>query len=297
MGRVWVGADVGGTKLLLVAVHDGGRNMQRIPTGPGSDPALIEREVRNFLARFGIQPAGLGLALPGLIGADGRVAACDVLPRLVGWSAVESFTPLGCPVRTLNDAAAALVEEAHDLGPDATAGLVMAGTGVGAAFLVHGRPLRGARGWAGELGYLPVALGPGQVARLDQLAGGAALAQRLGTDGVGLRAQAERGEPEALAAIRNAGEALGLGLAAVVNLLDPELLVLGGGACELPGYQQAALASAERHSLPELWHACTIRPVRAGEAVAALGAARAVAQSFCAERGVAANRGPHDGCS
>jgi predicted NBD/HSP70 family sugar kinase len=279
-GRVWFGADVGGTKLLLVAVHQDGHATHRVPTGPGAGPALIEREVRSFVDRFGARPAGLGVALPGLIGADGRVAACDVLPGLVGWSAAESFSQLGCPVRVLNDAEAALVEEAHNLGPEATAGLVMAGTGVGAAFLVHGRPLRGARGWAGELGYVPVAVRPGQVVHLDTLAGGAALARRLGTDGVGLRAQAERGESETLTAVRDAGEALGLGLAAVVNLFNPELLVLGGGACDLPGYRQAALASAERHSLPDLWGACTIRSVRAGEAVAALGAARAVAQGL-----------------
>lgn len=281
--RAWVGADVGGTKLLLVAIHDGGRALHRIPTGPEAGPELIQREVHLFVNRLAIQPAALGIALPGLISADGRVTACDVLPKLAGWSVVEGFASLACPVRALNDAEAALSEEAHDLGPGATAGLVMAGTAIGAAFLVHGRPMRGARGWAGELGYLPVAVQPGQVARLDQLAGGAALAQRLGTNGVGLRAQAERREPEALAAVREAGGALGLGLAAVINLLNPELLVVGGGACELPGYLEAALASAERHSLPDLWRVCTVRSVRAGEAVAALGAARAAAQSLQAE--------------
>jgi predicted NBD/HSP70 family sugar kinase len=289
--RAWVGADVGGTKLLLVAVHEGGRAAHRTPTGPEAGPALIEREVRAFVDRHGLRLAAIGVALPGLIGTEGRVAACDVLPRLVGWSVADCFADLGCPVRALNDAEAALTEEAHDLGPGATAGLIMAGTGIGAAFLVHGRPLRGARGWAGELGYLPVAVQPGQVAWLDQLAGGAALAARLGVDGVGLRARAERGEPETLAAIRDAGHALGLGLAAVVNLLNPELLVLGGGACELAGYREAALASAGRHSLPDLWRACTVRSVRAGEAVAALGAARAAADGFRAEPSAPADRG------
>jgi predicted NBD/HSP70 family sugar kinase len=277
-----VGADVGGTKLLLVAVHEGGRAVHRVPTGPEAGPELIEREVRGFVDRLRIHPAGLGVAVPGLVGADGRVAACDVLPKLMDWSAAESLTHLACPVCVLNDAEAALREEAHDLGSSATAGLVMAGTAIGAAFLVHGRPLRGACGWAGELGYLPVAMRPGEVVRLDELAGGAALAKRLGTDGAGLWARAERGDPETLAAVRDAGNALGLGLAAVVNLLNPELLVFGGGACALPGYQEAARASAALHSLPDLWRACTIRPVRAGEMVAALGAARAAAEGLLA---------------
>ena len=79
-----------------------------------------------------------------------------------------------------------------------------------------------------------------------------------------------------LAALRDAGIALGFGLAAVVNLFNLELLVLGGGVLALPGYQDAALASAELHSLPEPWQACTVWGVRAWEVVAALGAVRAI---------------------
>lgn len=74
-----------------------------------------------------------------------------------------------------------------------------------------------------------------------------------------------------LAAVREAGRALGLGLATLVNLLNPQLLVLGGGALELPGYREAALESAERYTLPDSWRVCTVRP---GAAVVALGAAR-----------------------
>jgi predicted NBD/HSP70 family sugar kinase len=271
-----VGIDVGGTKLLLVAGDGERRVTDRAATGPEAAPDDIERAVRAFLSRLDGPPAALGIAIPGLVDEDGRVVACDMLPRLAGWRVADAFADLGCPVRAVNDAEAALIEEAHDLAPGATVALVMAGTAVGAAFRVHGLPLRGARGWAGELGYLPIAAGDG-VRRLDELAGGAAIAARLGTDGAGLRLRAERGDPDALAAIREGGEALGLGLAAVANLLNPELIAVGGGALELPGYEAAALASAERHSLPESWSACAVRRVRAGEAVAALGAARAAA--------------------
>lgn len=273
-GGASVGVDVGGTKLLIVAVGADGREEMRAPTGPEAGPVEIEREVRGFLERTGIRPRSLGVAVPGLLDAEERVAACDVLPRLEGWRPADAFADLGVPVRALNDAEAALAEEARELGPGATAGIVIAGTAIGAAFRVGGLPLRGARGWAGELGYLPLATADG-VRRLDELAGGAFVARRLGTDGAGLAERAARGDAEALAAIREAGAALGLGLAAVVNLLNPELLVLGGGAAELPGYRGAALESAARHALPQLWAVCEVRPVRAGEAVAALGAARA----------------------
>ena len=272
--RVTVGVDIGGTKMLLVTARGGGRGMERVATGPETSPREIEEAVRGFVARLDELPAVIGIAVPGLVDGDRRVVACDVLPRLAGWRAADAFAGLGIPVRVLNDAEAALVEEAHDLPSGSTAALVMAGTAVGAAFRVHGIPLRGARGWAGELGYLPIATGDG-VRRLDELAGGASIAARVGTDGAGLRRRADDGDADALAAIRRGGEALGLGLAGVVNLFNPGLLVLGGGALDLPGYESAAIESAESHSLPELWRACTVRRVRAGEAVAALGAARA----------------------
>ena len=272
-----VGVDVGGTKLLLVAVGGGVRETHRAETGPGAGPPEVEREVARFVRRLPRAPDALGLAVPGLVDEDaGRVAACDVLPRLAGWEAGAALRRLSPHVRVMNDAGAALVEEAHDLAPGATAGIVMAGTAVGAAFRVHGVPLRGARGWAGEIGYLPLSV-DGRVRTLDDLAGGAATAARLGISGAGLAARAAAGDPATLAAVREAGTALGLGLAAVVNLLNPELLAVGGGAAALPGYFEAAVESAAAHALPELWRACTVRRARAGEAVVALGAARAAA--------------------
>src|SRR5215210_3796348 len=273
--RPLMGVDIGGTKLLLVVLHRGDRQLHRVLTGPGTGPELIEHEVRSLLAGFDAPPVALGIAVPGLVDADGVVAGCDTLPRMEGWRAEEAFADLGCPVHVLNDAEAALVEETHDLRPEATAAIVMAGTWIGSAVLANGAPLQGARGWAGELGYAPISLEGGHVARLDDLAGGEAIARRLGTDGAGLHDRATRGDSEALAVIGEAGEALGLGLATLVNLLNPELLVLGGGALELPGYREAALESAERYSLPDPWRVCAVRAPRAGAEVVALGAARA----------------------
>ena len=278
--RPQVGVDIGGTKLLLVALHRGSRELHRVPTGPGTGPGFIEDEIRSFLARFGASPSELGIAVPGLVGTDGVVTGCDTFPCLEGWRADEAFADLGCPVRVLNDADAALAEETYDLGPDATAAIVVAGSWVGAAIRVHGEPLRGARGWAGEFGYTPMLVEDGRVARLDDLAGGEAIARRLGTDGLGLYERATGSDPEALTAIWEAGAALGLGLATLINLLNPELLVLGGGAFELPGYREAALENAERYSLPDLWQVCTVRPTRAGPEVVALGAVRAIRASL-----------------
>ena len=280
--RPLVGVDIGGTKLLLVVLRRGDRELHRVLTGPGIGPEFVEREVRSLLSKLDAPPAALGVALPCWVDIDGAVTGCDTFPRLEGWRATRAFADLGCPVLALNDADAALAEETHALEPEATSVIVMAGTWIGTAVRANGGPLRGTRGWAGEFGYAPIAVEGGHVARLDQLAGGEAIARRLGTDGEGLHERTVRGDPEALAAVREAGRALGLGLAALVNLLNPGLLVLGGGALDLPGYREAALETAELYSIPDLWRVCTIRPARTGAAVVALGAAREAARESSA---------------
>jgi len=201
------------------------------------------------------------------------VEACDVLPLIVGWRG-EALGRL-CPVRLLNDVEAASLEELHDLPAGTTAAVVMAGTGIGAAFVADGRPLRGARGWAGELGSIPLVSSEG-VGTLDQLASGAAILKRLGGGAPSVLSRAAAREPAVLQALRAAGEALGLGLATVINVFNPAVVAVGGGTLELPGYLDAALESALRHSMPELWKACEVRRVRQGEMVASLGALRAI---------------------
>ncbi len=102
--RPLVGVDVGGTKLLLVPQCGGERETLRVPTGPGTGPEPVEREVRSFLARLGIRPAALEVAIPGLVDENGTVTGCETFPRLEGWRAAVAFADLGWSMRALNDA-------------------------------------------------------------------------------------------------------------------------------------------------------------------------------------------------
>ena len=273
-----LGFDLGGTKLLMVADGAGGRVVERVPTGVSFDGAALERAISGFAERQGAAAEAVGLAIPGLVGAGPSVQACDVLPALVGWRPPAGLAR-GARFAMVNDAAAALVEECHDAPADVTAAVVMVGTGLGVAMLAPGRPFGGARGWAGELGSIPIKAADEGVRTLDQMASGEALVRRLGVDGAAVRTRAEGGDPEALQAICDAGTALGLGLATLIDIVNPAIVALGGGVTDLPGYLQAALATAEERALPDLWAACAVRRVRAGELVAALGAARAAARS------------------
>jgi predicted NBD/HSP70 family sugar kinase len=267
-----IGFDLGGTKLLMVADGPAGRVVERVATGMAFDGRALSAAVESFLDAHRGAASTVGLAIPGLVGPGPFVQACDVLPGIVGWRPPASLT--GRRFAMVNDAAAALAEECHDAPAGVTAAVVMVGTGIGAAMQVQGLPFGGANGWAGELGSMPIASGPDGVRTLDQLASGQALVTRLGTDGTTVRARLEAGDEVARKAVQESGTALGLGLAALIDIVNPALVSIGGGLSELPGYLEAALASAERHTLPDLWRACRVRRVRAGELVAALGAAR-----------------------
>lgn len=264
-----LGIDLGGTKLLLIC----GDATDRAETGARFSPSALVLRIREFVARHGLALRGIGIAVPGLVDAAGRVGACDVLPEFSGWDPSADLGGLAARVVAVNDVKAALAEEMYDAPPGITAGVIMAGTAIGAAFRTEGRPLLGASGWAGELGYLPL-MTEGGVRRLDELAGGSFIAARLGFTADELARKAEAGDEPTLAAIREGGRALGLGVAGVVNLLNPAKLALGGGALRLPGYLDTLRAVAEEHSLPDLWNACAVSEVRAGDRVAALGAIR-----------------------
>ena len=270
-----MGVDLGGTRLRLQA---GGCKAQ-LDTGSQFAPQDLLQGLTDFVARHQLRPTRIGLAVPGLVGADGQVVACDVLPAFTGWQAQLGLTDLCGVVTVLNDVEAALLDEAHDAPPGHIGAVVMVGTAIGAAFMVDGKSVRGASGWAGELGYWPLAVGSGQVRRLDDLAGGAALATACGVSSAQLAAQAATADPTTLQAIATSGRFLGLGLAALIHLLNPARLAVGGGTVDLPGYWDAAYAAAREHTLAQLWADCTLTRVRSGASAVVNGAVRAAQAS------------------
>jgi glucokinase len=271
MAGLVVGVDVGGTKALLLASRGvEAVSERRIATGPDFTAPALVREIAAFLESLPAAPEAVGLAVPGIVDDSGRVVACDVLRGLDGFL----FTLSGIQTVVLNDTAAALVAARADFAPAATAALVMVGTAIGAAFQMNGVVARGAKGWAGELGYVPIQM-QGGVQRLDDVAGGAAILKRCGLSAQelsnGLASQDER----LLELVKDAGRGLGLGLATLINLLNPELIVLGGGTLAYSGYVQAALEQAQASSLPDLWRCCRVTITPHGERLVAHGAALA----------------------
>ncbi|MET8700019.1 ROK family protein [Kitasatospora sp. NPDC004723] len=280
------------------------RNRGRQPAAVMADLAEL---LRRAVADAGLRPAGLALAVPGLVGADGAllqraanldwrdVAAVAELRLALRAANAEELAEL--PLRADNEAnLGGLAELWLGDGPEHFLH-VSAEAGVGSAIVVDGRLLRGARGYAGELGHVPVhPEGPrcacGAHGCLEQYAGESAVLRAAGLEGVRgdwvalLAERAEAGDEEVRTALDGAGAALGIAAAGAVNLLDPAEVVLGGGYAQLAPWLLPAMRA-------ELTARVTVRPwseerltvSRLGRRGPLLGAAVGVVRSLLADPG------------
>jgi glucokinase len=263
---VTIGVDIGGTKCLGVLLDGGGRVLaeHRVPT-PRSGPDLVSA-IAATVAELGAQAPGgqapVGIGAPGLVG-DGTLRFAPNLPGVVELPLAELLTrgPLsGVPLVIDNDATCAVWAE-RQVGAARGAGHVLMatiGTGIGGGVVSQGRLQRGRHGFAGEIGHMVVdPQGPrcpcGQRGCWERFASGSGLgwmAREAAQAGLARRVvelaggdpEAVRGEHVTLAAAEGDEEArevmarfawwLALGLANLANVLDPEIIVLGGGMVE-----------------------------------------------------------------
>ncbi|GAA2250350.1 xylose repressor [Streptomyces ruber] len=260
-GPAGIGAVVGVDHLEVCAVDLRGQvraravrhaaNRGRRP-GPviGELTALV-RQVVTETEREGLWPAGLAVAVPGLVARDARTV---VRAPNLDWHGTDlgALLPDDLPLTVDNEANFGGLAELW-LGEGVPRDFlhVSAEIGIGAALVVDGRLLRGTRGFAGELGHVPVrpegpACACGGRGCLEQYAGKEAVLRAAGVepgeDRVGLLAErAAGGDKDVRRALRGAGSALGIALTGAVNLLDPETVVLGGALADLAPWLLPAL--------------------------------------------------------
>ncbi len=247
MGDRLIGVDVGGTKVSVAVLEDGVLSDPTLrPTVQSSSEALVDQLVEA------IEDAGpahaVGLGVPSVIDFATGTARTSVNIPLQGVPLRQLLTDrVGIPTFVDNDATVAALAEAHDDDLNLIAeSLVMitVGTGVGGGIIIGGRIYRGVTGAAPELGHIiigadlsdgtpPTRPRPPHPGSLEDLAAGRAL-DRLGAergigDGHAVVEAARNGDPAARECMRILGERLGVGIANVVNIFDPELVVIGGG--------------------------------------------------------------------
>jgi glucokinase len=259
-----IGVDLGGTKLLAGAV-DADLNVHHRAhrVAPGGDRmAVLERvvsAVEEVRAAVGGEVRAVGFGIPSLIDQGRGLAVTTVHLPIAGVPFRDLMAErLGLPVHVDNDANVALLAE-HRFGAAAGArhaALLTLGTGIGGALVVEGRLVRGALGAAGELGHMVVDLDglpchgscPNRGC-LETVASGTALArfaaEEAAADAAGPLGRAEAagrplngplvtelahdGDAASIRCLRRLGEGLGVGIANVVNVLNPEVVVVGGG--------------------------------------------------------------------
>ena len=264
MGQAVIGIDVGGTKARAVTVEVGTNEVVDREASPSSDdgPTLVATLadlVARLGARTGREVAAVGLGVAGLAHQSGVVHYSPNLPGLGGFPiGPELQKALGVPVVVGNDATAGTFAE-WQLGAGRDAdnfAMVTLGTGIGTGFVVDGRLLRGASGFAGESGHMVVDVnGPahrtGQRGPWEYFASGTAL-DRLGRNAAAsgefpwgvtkaggadavtsqhVAAGAAEKVEDALRILDGFCQEVSQGLANLVLVLDLELVVIGGGLC------------------------------------------------------------------
>ena len=296
-----IGIDLGGTKIEGVVMDEAGveRPRRRVPT-PRDDYAGTIETIATLVDALRLEAADepgaasctIGVATPGSISPQsGRLQNANST-----WLNGTTLGPdlearLRLPVRLANDANCFALSEALD---GAAAGArnvlgVILGTGCGAGVVIDGRLLDGPRGIGGEWGHNPLPWanadelpGPlcwcGRRGCMETWVSGPALAAAYLQDGGAttraedIAARAAAGEHQARVALERHASRLARGLAHVVNILDPDVIVLGGGLSRLGHLYEQLPALIAPHIFAEDTRV-DIRPPRWGDASGARGAA------------------------
>jgi glucokinase len=253
--------DIGGTKIAAALVNRQGAVIHRHVRATRADlgaPAILQtareagREMLDVAGRYGLQVTAIGIGSGGQVDVDrGRISyASDTLP---GWSGLpladEVESSLGLPTFVDNDVNAVALGE-HHFGAGRgyqTALYIAIGTGIGGALMQGGQIWRGATWSAGEICHLVVdydgtrrcscgamghleayTSGPAMTLRYRELSG-----MREHIDLKTVAAYARQGDNHALRAIAEGAQVLGTALGGVLNIFDPEVLVIGGGVPEM----------------------------------------------------------------
>ena len=266
------GIDLGGTKIEIVAL-DGSRDVlrERVPT-----PQIVYddtiRAIRD-LVRTAERKLGttgtIGIAIPGTIsGSTGLVKNANST-RLIGHAIDRDLADaIGRPVRVANDANCFALSEASDgagRGADVVFGVIV-GTGCGGGVSIGGRVIVGAHGIAGEWGHNPLPASTrieietapqcycGRRGCIEAWISGTGIAadfrRRTGRElrGPDIAAAAQAGDVAAQATMEDFYDRFARSLAGIVNVLDPDAIVIGGGLSNIDALYSELPARVERYA-------------------------------------------------
>jgi predicted NBD/HSP70 family sugar kinase len=309
-GPYVIAVEVDVDHMVTAAVRLGGQVLARIdhnlPAG-SVDPATVAGVIADELAPLaasvppGAWPIGIGVSIPGTVRrSDGGV---DHAPNLQ-WRDEPFARRLAerldyqLPIHLGNDAdLGALAEHLRGVGRSSGNLLYLSGKiGVGGGLIVDGRQLAGSAGFAGEIGHMVLdPAGPschcGSTGCLETFVGDAALLRFSGRTAIpgrasvaALVADARAGDLTALGGIRTVGRWLGLGIANVVNLLNPEMVITGGSLADVLELARPEIErQLDRHAMVASRRIVQLRVPGLGRDSSLLGAAELAFQSMLSD--------------
>ncbi len=290
-----IGLDVGGTKIAGGLVEfPVGRILikQTIPTQPQRGGEAVLGDALNLAgalltqaAQMGSVVSGIGLGVCELVDLQGNLTS----GHTVAWRGLpirEALARLAPAVVESDVRAHALAEAMFGAGQDFKSFVyITVGTGISSCLVLEGRPYPGARGNALILASSPLTtLCPvcGAVTEqiLEEYASGPALAARYlrgATTGLAVLAAVATGDSAAIEIVQTAGAALGNSVGWLVNVLDPEAVIVGGGLGLAGGlYWDSFIASTRAHIWSDATRELPIRPAALGADAGLIGAAAAL---------------------
>lgn len=285
-----LGIDLGGSSVKAVVVTARGEVLVKRQEDFDASTSMawakrISAIVRGFTAEQGKDPIAIGLSAPGLAAADGK-SIVNMPGRLAGLVGLDwtKHLQMEKTVPVLNDGHAALLGEVWMGAGKGCQNVIMLtlGTGVGGAAIVDGQLLRGRLGRAGHLGH--ASLNPDGVAdicgtpgSLEVAIGNCTIAERSGgrfASTHDLIAAYKSGDAEAKEIWLKSVKALAAGVCSFINILDPEVVIIGGGIARAG---DALFKPLEEFLEPMEWQPTGTRtkvvPAQVGEYAGALGAA------------------------
>jgi glucokinase len=299
MEKAYLGVDVGGTKTAVILSVRPPETLGRIEfatlpdQGPERALQLIVESARSLLAQHGLGVKAMGVSCGSPL--DRVKGIIQAPPNLSTWVDVpiRSFLEeaFDAPCRVENDANAGAVAE-HRFGAGVGAGhmvFLTLGTGLGAGIIANGSLYLGANGDAGEIGHVRLSptgpVGYHKAGSIEGWSSGGGIAQlaarvlaRPGRSSrlhavanvtardVGLAAQA--GDAVARSILHRSGERLGQTLAMLMDVLNPQRIVLGGLAWRMGEPLLAPMRRVmEREALPQTLRACEVVPAALGEKI------------------------------
>ncbi len=242
MKNAILGIDLGGTNIRAGIVKDDGKILERHEEkiNRNSSHRIIE-QICDLIEEFNLTDIiGIGIAIPGVVKPSGNVWA----PNLPGWKDFPLSKILyqhfpSIPVFIESDRNAMLVGEKW-LGiakgyKDVV--FLIIGTGIGAGLMIDGKVYSGSEGIAGSVGWLVTDRNYrqeyGEIGCFEYRAAGPSIFRELNLDPLLISSRAENGDPLVLKTIEKVAEEIGIGIADIVSILNPEIVVVGGGVANL----------------------------------------------------------------